>query len=229
MRIKQGPEWVWESSAKRYRELSTGRFVSQADMVVMRDTYLNIERQAIRQLTTDLFENKITVDAWETGAKQIYKRSYTNLYVASKGGRNAMTQADWGSIGGMLKEQEQYINGFKVDLMNGRYTQSQLGTVTNRAEMYVQSSNEAFSRARERSYNMPALPAHPGDGSSLCIVNCKCYWDIRETNELWRAYWTLTASDNCSTCAERSNAWAPIEFIKSEQTTVQIEHLKQGN
>ena len=90
MRIKQGPEWVWESSAKRYRELSTGRFVSQADMVVMRDTYLNIERQAIRQLTTDLFENKITVDAWETGAKQIYKRSYTNLYVASRGGRNAM-------------------------------------------------------------------------------------------------------------------------------------------
>ena len=55
------------------------------------------------------------------------------------------------------------------------------------------------------------LPAYPGDGSSECMVNDKCYWDVRLDipNGQVLATWVRTAAESCPTCIKRAVEWNP--------------------
>jgi hypothetical protein len=59
------------------------------------------------------------------------------------------------------------------------------------------------------------LPAMPGDGTSQCLGNCGCRWDIVWLDEAHMdadAYWRLGKSDTCQTCKIRAADWAPLQI-----------------
>jgi hypothetical protein len=94
-----------------------------------------------------------------------------------------MTQADWGSIGGMLKEQYKYLDGFANDIASGDMTEAQIAA---RAQMYINSAREGRERAREKS----ALKADYDE----------VYWEVNG------------ALENCGGCIEFNQmSWQLIE------------------
>lgn len=95
-----------------------------------------------------LASNALTVGDWQTMMRQSLKESYIQQYVSARGGLDMMTQADWGSIGGMLREQYRYLDRFAEDIANGRLTEAQIAA---RARMYFESAREAHERALERA------------------------------------------------------------------------------
>ena len=206
--------WLFDQARQVFRRLR-GEQVQQvvAPIPTHRDRYLAQEmgKGLADTLTRRLFGGDISIQQWQLDFRQHLKDIYRNEYLLARGGRAAMTQSDWGKLGAMLKKQYGYMNRFGEDLKAGKLTE---GQAKARAEMYFKSARQAYERGRESGLGMPPLPAHPGDGSTVCLSNCQCHWDIRDTEEEWLATWTLGAAEHCPDCVQRANDWAPLRLPK---------------
>jgi len=64
------------------------------------------------------------------------------------------------------------------------------------------------------SLRLDALPAMPGDGTTLCGDRCDCEWYIRVVDEdrgHFDATWMVGSSTPCATCRQRSEHWIGLE------------------
>ena len=63
------------------------------------------------------------------------------------------------------------------------------------------------------------LPAWPGDGTTICLTNCKCRWSINilsiERGD-YNATWRLGAAEHCRTCRQRARAWKKLRVRGGE-------------
>lgn len=201
------PLWTWDAKTRRYRS-PTGRFVGQRQMLVLRDKFAESVKLQARTLTDSLASGSDALGPWMTKMRDLIKRSYIDQYVLARGGRNAMTKSDWGRVGRQIQSQYKYLQAFAEDAAAGKMSAKQMGA---RAEMYLESSTQAFERGKAASYSLDLeLPAYPGDGSTDCLSNCKCHWQISEHDDHWEATWKLGAADHCGTCVSRSASWAPL-------------------
>jgi hypothetical protein len=114
-------------------------------------------------------------------ARQEIKEEYLRQYLLGRGGLAQMKPADYGSIGGMLKEQYKYFNQFAKDIADGKLSEEQIAA---RMRMYTNSSREAYERAHQR--------------------NAK---DVGMDEESWE----LGAAEHCDDCVElNGEGWQPI-------------------
>lgn len=201
--------WVWSVAAHRYRNVRTGRFIGATEMLGLRDTFLDAQRASAADLAERLIQNDMTVGQWERIMRRDIKTSYIDQYVLAHGGRGTMTQADWGRIGAMVKEQYRYLDGFAQAIADGNLTE---GQIRMRSQMYHDSSVQAYERAAAQILGVPRLPAYPGDGSTACHTNCRCHWRIEPVNGGWDCYWIVDpAAEHCDDCIERGDQWNPLE------------------
>ncbi|MCL5460389.1 hypothetical protein M3M33_17255, partial [Loigolactobacillus coryniformis] len=66
--------------------------------------------------------------------------------------------------------------------------------------MYMEASSQSFEKAKVSSRGIPDLPDYPGSGRTECMTNCKCYWNIKETETEWLCYWSLSNVEHCDSC-----------------------------
>ncbi len=203
------PLWYWDDSVKRYRNPTTGQFVGIDTMTSLRKEFQESQKSRLAGLTTVMDAGTINMPTYERQVKDIIRQTYIDLYVMGAGGRNNMTQADWGRIGGILREQYKYLDPFMDQIESGELSQAQ---IVARLKMYINSASESFWRAVSR--DMPfELPAYPGDGSTSCLTNCQCEWDITFIPEVgYDCYWRLGAAEHCEDCIERSTTWNPYRI-----------------
>ena len=208
----EGTGWVWEARAKRYRNRETGRFVGQEELRRLRDEYVDRLTERSDRLSERLFADEISVQRWTREMRELVKDAFAGQYMAARGGRNAMTQSDWGRVGRMVRDQYAWLQGFAEDLQAGKLTE---GQARARAGLYMAASTQAFERGKQTSYGMPALPQYPGDGNTECRVNCKCHWQIRELKDRWEATWAMSLlAEHCDDCIVNAATWAPLVFMK---------------
>ena len=139
----------------------------------------------------------------------IIKNTYIDLYSMGAGGRNNLSQRDWGRIGAILKEQWKYLRNMFDLISKGKLSVEQ---IINRFAMYINSANEALWKALTRDLGFD-LPAYPGDGSTECLTNCRCEWDIHEVLEGYDCYWIVDhEAENCQTCLQRGKDWNPWKW-----------------
>lgn len=203
--------WVWDDRAKRYRDTSTGRFITQHKAVTLRDFYIEAKKSDTDRLSRQLTEHKISLQQWTLDMRQQIKDTFSNEYMLARGGRNNMTQADWGRVGAMVKKQYQYLQGFARDVDAGKMSEGQIRT---RSRMYIDSATQAFERAKTESLGMPVLPAYPGDGRTVCRSNCQCHWNIVDEGDHWNATWQLGVAEHCPDCVDNSEKWDPLVVPK---------------
>jgi len=212
-----GP-WQWDDRAKRYRDTATGRFITQRKAVTLRDYYIEAKKSEMDALSRRLVDKEINLAQWTLEMRQQVKDTYINEYMLARGGRNNMTQADWGRIGAMVKKQYQFVDNFARDIDAGKVSGGQIQT---RARMYVDSGTQAFERAKTESLGLPPLPAYPGDGQTVCRANCQCAWDIQDNGDHWAATWQLGIAEHCPDCVSNSERWNPLVIQKPGQWTSQ--------
>ncbi len=208
--------WQWEENLNRYRDADTGRFISSASVRDLVDQRQRITGSGSDGLAELLRGGQLNTRDWETGMREAIKDEYIQQYLLGRGGLSQMTQADWGSIGGMIADQYRYLDGFTREVAAGTLSEAQ---VAARSRMYIHSGREAFERASARAHGLPELPAYPGDGKTVCLTNCACNWRIEEVydddgNLLgWNCYWELGEAEHCPDCVANSGKWNPL-FIK---------------
>jgi hypothetical protein len=136
-----------------------------------------------------------------------------------------MTPADWGAVGRLVRDQYAFAHRFAADIAAGQLSEAQIGA---RSGLYIDSSTQAFERGRSASYGLPALPEYPADGSQACRSNCKCRWDIRETEDSWECRWLLNrAAEHCDSCVANADRWNPLVLAKAGRSRDALEHELQ--
>lgn len=200
--------WVWEQSLRHYRNVRTGRFIGINEMNTLRVTFMNSQKAYMEGLVVQYYEGSITLSAFEVAVKKTLKETYIDMYGLGAGGRHALSQADWGRIGAMLKEQygkTGYLGNMMAQIANEQVSPAQ---AIARLNMYVNSANEALWRGYLSDMGFQ-LPAYPGDGSTVCLTNCQCTWEIVAVEDGYDCYWRLGDTEHCPDCLQRSIEWNP--------------------
>jgi len=112
--------------------------------------------------------------------REAIKDEYTQQYLLGRGGLSQMTQADWGSIGGMVADQYRYLGGFAREVAVGNLSEAQ---VAARSRMYINSGREAFERARGRTEDEAdevAWTLNPAEHCPDCLDLAALGWQPRE-------------------------------------------------
>ena len=226
--------WTWSDKSHRYHDAATGRFLSRTEVLGYVQTSLDTARTApastltggVNSSGTDLLSNLVSNGMmnprdWHEMMREEIKREYIREYMLGRGGRGSMTSVDWGSVGGMLKEQyHPYLVNFAQQVANGELTE---GQIRARSAMYINSAREGFERGQARAFGIPdgTLPAYPGDGQTICLTLCACNWIIEEVHDEqgnllgWNCYWTLgiVKTEHCPDCLENAGKWNPLFII----------------
>lgn len=229
--------WAWDDVQKIHINTDDGSRMTREKLLAFSQQSVTASTNKVNTLASQISTGILTPEQWREAMWEEMKREHIRQYLLARGGREQMSPVDWGSIGGSLAEQKRWFDGFAdvvdgltegqikvrtfvelvaLDLGNGR----SLGGV-QRAAMYVNSSREAFYRARARAlgFSPDELPYHPADGGTPCLTRCNCDWEyvpiFDDENNLigWDCYWRLGASEeHCDGCLIRANESAPVEI-----------------
>lgn len=166
--------WEWVSSKHQYRLTETGEYLTQSQMVVLRDKYLDGQIGIVERLATQYSNGSLSLREWQEAMKNEIRNSHISQYVVGHGGRDTMSFADWGRLGYKIREQYQYLERFARDLEGSKYIDPETGLwrtdlIANRAALYMKSGISSYERGHVLGMGMPDLPHYPGDGSSQCL------------------------------------------------------------
>lgn len=157
------------------------------------------------------------VDAWQAGRlsladfERLFKTEVRDLYVAAawtaRGSVEATSQADYGRVGRMLRDQYGYAHDFFQEIERGELS---LAQIKARTGLYVAGSSQAIEATGAAQAGLPRLPAIPGDGSTRCRTNCKCTWQVQAVQNGFDCTWQLHTAEHCPDCRQRAADWNPL-------------------
>lgn len=153
-----------------YRDTATGRLIPYRVVRQQIGAMLQASQDVQRPLAEMVANGTISPDSWNQAVRQEIKDNYITQYLLGKGGRENMTQADWGSTGGMIADQYRYLEGFYAEVAAEQLTE---GQIYARAQMYINSSREAYETALRREVPNRGYTSHR---------------------------WVLSAVENCDDC-----------------------------
>jgi len=107
-----------------------------------------------------------------------------------------------------LATQLRFLDKFGIEIQDGKTWQKGWNA---RAQMYARSIATPYWRGATK---LLPLPAMPGDGTSQCLTNCKCSWDIEQLDGEgnYDCTWHVSVDESCATCIQRGRDWAPLEI-----------------
>lgn len=204
-------EWQYDARVHRFRDATTGRFLSAEKAIDLRDGFQDRRRSDVDALTRRLANQEITVQQWERETTQALRDLFHAQYAYGRGGLNAMTDADYTESHRLVEEQRVFLRAFAEDIAAGRLSEAQIGA---RAKLYYSSSVAAYEHGKSSSWGV--RPPHvPGDGSTSCGANCKCFLTYVEKPDEIHITWHRTAGESCAGCKERARRWSPLVISKA--------------
>lgn len=189
----------FDPTVGRYRSPRSGRYVAAAEIRRAVEAVIQKSARRVEALSGQLRAGSLTLDEWALALRAESKSSHLAAALAAKGGREAMTQGDYGALGQRLRREYQYLARFTEQIAAGSLPLD--GRFTRRAASYALASRAVFSEA-ERQARMAAgdrfernlltpgescesckaataaglvpIGSLPPIGSRTCLHNCRC-------------------------------------------------------
>jgi len=168
--------------------------------------------QRIDTLSNRLETGEITLDEWERLMGEVIAEGAGQAFRGGKESRSA-TDPETRIINRFIEEQLAFLSNFKDDINDaGEF----LPRFFSRAQMYGTATTTPYSMGDvvKQAGRPLALPSMPAEGT-ICHTNCGCRWEIETINfdnVDYDAYWRLGKNDNCQTCVQRAQDWAPVRI-----------------
>ncbi|HEY1292961.1 MAG TPA: hypothetical protein VGJ60_07780 [Chloroflexota bacterium] len=216
------PGWTYNIERRRYREEDTGRELGERELRPLRERFLRQVTDRTLVVTGQLANRQITLEEWEIEMRRVVKDAFGTAYLLGRGGRNVMTQADWGRVGGLVGRQYRYLNEYARAIDGQTVTRER---ALSRSTLYVQAATQSYQRGQLAGFgDMPRLERVPGDGSTSCLVNCRCELQVDETDDGWQVYWLdLGDERECADCRQLAASWSPLQLSRPRAASSQEE------
>lgn len=198
------PRYSYDPRAHRYRDLSTGRFISWRDVRGALDNVLATSAQRMNQISRRLVEREITLADWVRAMQAEIKQSHLIAHVLAAGGWEQMTPARFGRAGREIRTQYEFLRRFAGQIQTGQIKLD--GRFLKRAQLYALSARRTHNRqdrdsAQRAGYTeerrvlgqaehcddciryaergWSPLGSLPEIGDSECKANCQCHFEYR--------------------------------------------------
>lgn len=186
----------FDNRANRWRDITTGRFVSQAQV----DNEMRVHQEAtipnLQNLTRELYAGNMTVEQWQITTATELRNARLSQAMLAVGGRANMTSANNGRVGAQLRRDYGYLNNFAQEVANGQVSEAQALARIAQYGRATQSSywnewarqqpainwvlhpaehcGDCIELAANSPYTANTLPTLPGAGATQCRSNCQC-------------------------------------------------------
>lgn len=204
-------EWEFDAPSRRYRNKTTGRYLSASSSVELRDDVVTRLRSEADTLARKLADQAIDVQTWEREMQRAIREVNAVQWAFGRGGRNAMTDDGRSALADLIRAQHEYLRAFAEDVAAGNLSEAQIAA---RAKLYHGSSVQAYEQGKASAWGV-SLPHHPGDGSTPCKSSCRCYVTYADKPDEVHVTWHISAGEVCSGCKGRARTWAPLVIAKS--------------
>lgn len=173
------PAFTYDPRSRRYRDNSTGRFLSEKTVRDAVDTVIDAETVKIRDLSQSLVDGKINLVEWQIGMEGILKPLHVAMALSANGGIKNSSPADIGYIGSLLKEQYKFLRDFTKQIKNGQ--QKLDGTLVARSALYTQAARSTHEKVRQRAAKNGGVQEERSilgvaDHCTLCVQEAKKGW-----------------------------------------------------
>ena len=198
--------WRWNTETKKYIYDETEVDVFERDLLT--DIYLGATIVAIGTITEHLLDRHIALSEWADRMMTEIGVSVFTQYLLGIGGVNVIDQKGVEEAEGYVEKQRSFFQRFLQGVSEGLLT---FARILQRARMYGESGTASYERAKAAAYGI-VLPAYPGDGSTVCLVMCRCHWGLVDVDmETVHAFWNLgtVITEHCPDCLIRAREWKP--------------------
>lgn len=192
-------QYQYDPRSRRYRNRTTGRYLSASDVRSAVDTIIDSQALKMRDLAQRLADGELALSDWQVQSAALLKALHVALGLAANGGLANTSASDLGYLASQIKEQYKYLNKMALQIRKGE--QPLDGTLVSRAALYAQAGREIYENmvgraarnagmTRERSVLGPADHCGPcvdeaakgwqpiGSlipiGQRQCLANCRC-------------------------------------------------------
>jgi hypothetical protein len=104
----------------------------------------------VATLSNDLKSGAISIPEWEAGMRDAILFELTAAMVLAKGGRDFVTQSDWGYVGSQAKKQYDYLGKFADEIAANPATWLTGNRLNARADLYGQVGYTALEDDLQR-------------------------------------------------------------------------------
>ncbi len=203
---------IWNRSTGRWRNLATGRFVSNGSVRSEVNRHIDAAQDNLQRLTQNMYSGNVTLAQWQSGVALELKDGHLAQSMFAVGGRGNMTQANFGRVGGTLANEYSFLSRFADDIAAGRVSEAQ---ALARVSQYGNATGQSYWREWQRQQDsielegLHRLTRVPQDGSTICRGNCRCFLSVNDNGSV---DWVITAAESCATCLdmEGGNPWRPM-------------------
>jgi len=138
--------FTWVDKLGKYRDLKTGRFVSEKLITRELDKVVSASAEAMKGLTRRMVDGSLSLPEWQLAMEKEIKLVTRQAAVIARGGLNQMSPADWGRVGAETKRQYQFLRKFANEVASGK--QPLNGRAVVRAGLYGESGRGAYQETK---------------------------------------------------------------------------------
>lgn len=214
------PEKEAKNTPGRSRVITLGPRVPRADKYKALDAIETLYNESAGRLNEKLVEGSIGVDSWLEAMRKEVSAGHVSAYVAGRSGAwSSISFSEWGRTGARIKRQFQFLKGFADEIRRKGVDAFSLDYLNNRTGLYGSNMRESLEAGnlQDRGVDPSILPAMPGDGTTKCLVRCKCRWTVRGAGrDRYLISWRLGSAEHCRTCLDRahpSTGWVNLEIV----------------
>lgn len=142
------PGYRFERGTARYRDLTSGRFVSRQRIVDLLNTQISGAEERMATLTTALAEGRLAPAAYQSAMRNELRQLHIQNAAMGKGGFDRLTQSDYGRTGALLREDYARLTNMVRGLERGEVSVAQ---AVNRVQGYVGSARVNFFAAEREA------------------------------------------------------------------------------
>jgi hypothetical protein len=165
---------------------------------------------AIAKLTQQLERGTLAPEAWHDAMARTLRRAHQAALMAGQGSPTISKPGrSW--LDTFIGVQLDFLRRFAVEVQSaGEYQKGWQA----RAALYGAAVKAPYWYGATK---MLPLPAMPGDGSTACLGNCSCSWDVEAVGDGdYDCYWRMGATEHCQGCKQRAEEWNPIRVRGGE-------------
>ncbi len=177
--VYRQPDWSFDTATARYRNNTTGRFLSQRDALQLTERSIAAVSAELESQVQALAQGVTSLGDWQRQLATLLKQLHLGQFILGRGGIANTVPADFLEVGRILKSEYRYLEGFGRDLAAGRLSVAQ---ATARARLYLAKSRLSFwAGQRQAQLRGPAVSEMrrilaPVDHCTECVAYARAGW-----------------------------------------------------
>lgn len=170
-------QYRWNRNAGRYVD-GRGRFVQRAAVRAELDQALIAAKARMLGVSDSLRAGGISLPDWFAEMRQMVKQVQLYSAAAAKGGWAQLAPADFGRIGGLVREQYKFLANFAREIADGLPLD---GRFLRRVALYGEAGRRTYHRTEDiemeaRGMNEERSVLHPADHCDDCPAEAAKGW-----------------------------------------------------